>query len=499
MKIYNTLTRSKEEFKPVDSSTVKMYVCGPTVYNLIHIGNARVYVFFDVVRRFFEESGYGVYYVSNFTDIDDKIIKRALEEGVTFEEVARKYEAEFMEDIKKLGLKHADVTPRATEHIEGMIEVIAALVEKGYAYAADGDVYFSVEKFKGYGKLSGRTLEEMRAGERVEPSPNKKDPLDFALWKAAKPGEPSWDSPFGKGRPGWHIECSVMSMRYLGFGFDIHGGGQDLIFPHHENEIAQAEAYYGSEPFVRFWMHNGLLTVRSEKMAKSLGNIILLRDALKVYGADVLKLFYLSTHYRSPLDYSPDRLKEHEKALKKLHETVKRVKEAMKTAKNLDTDASRKLLQRSERFRKEFSDAMEEDFNTARALGEVFEFIKEINAALDSSPDSVGYGALESAMNEIERVNRIFGIDLNRFERFLEEKIKDSLDEILLQVRGIAAYFGVSGEDLSEIIEGLIELRRKERENKNYARADDIRSKLAQAGVILEDTPQGTRYRIERE
>lgn len=499
MKIYNTLTRSKEEFKPVDSSTVKMYVCGPTVYNLIHIGNARVYVFFDVVRRFFEESGYGVYYVSNFTDIDDKIIKRALEEGVTFEEVARKYEAEFMEDIKKLGLKHADVTPRATEHIEGMIEVIAGLVEKGYAYAADGDVYFSVEKFKGYGKLSGRTLEEMRAGERVEPSPNKKDPLDFALWKAAKPGEPSWDSPFGKGRPGWHIECSVMSMRYLGFGFDIHGGGQDLIFPHHENEIAQAEAYYGSEPFVRFWMHNGLLTVRSEKMAKSLGNIILLRDALKVYGADVLKLFYLSTHYRSPLDYSPDRLKEHEKALKKLHETVKRVKEAMKTAKNLDTDASRKLLQRSERFRKEFSDAMEEDFNTARALGEVFEFIKEINAALDSSPDSVGYGALESAMNEIERVNRIFGIDLNRFERFLEEKIKDSLDEILLQVRGIAAYFGVSGEDLSEIIEGLIELRRKERENKNYARADNIRSKLAQAGVILEDTPQGTRYRIERE
>lgn len=496
MKVYNTLTRSKEAFKPADGKTVKMYVCGPTVYNLIHIGNARVYVFFDTVRRFFESSGYAVRYVSNFTDIDDKIIKRASEEGVSFEEVARKYEEEFLKDIRELGLKHADITPRATENIDGMIEMISGLIEKDYAYEANGDVYFAVEKFKGYGKLSNRSLEEMRAGERVEPSPYKKDPLDFALWKGAKPGEPFWNSPFGKGRPGWHIECSVMSVRYLGFGFDIHGGGQDLIFPHHENEIAQAEAFYEDEPFVRFWMHNGLLTVKSEKMAKSLGNIILLRDALTVYGPDVLKLFYLSTHYRSPLDYSPDRIQETEKALQKLVELKKRLTEAVKTATDEETEASKRLIGDAQRFQSDFEEAMNDDFNTAKAIGEIFEFAKLLNASLDSSAPSLNRSALQKSLEELNRALHILGIDLNRHEKFLQKKISDSMAEIVLRVKGLASYFGVSGEELEEIVKKLIELRQEERKKKNFARADEIREKLKEAGIVLEDTPQGTRFRI---
>lgn len=496
MRIYNTLTRNKQEFKPSQGNKVRMYVCGPTVYNLIHIGNARVYVFFDTVRRFFEYLGYEVLYVSNFTDIDDKIIRRAAEEGVSFEEVARKYEEEFRKDIKELGLKHADITPRATENIDGMIEMISGLVSRGYAYEAGGDVYFSVQSFPSYGKLSGRSLEEMRAGERVEPSPYKRDPLDFALWKGARPGEPFWESPFGRGRPGWHIECSVMSVKHLGFGFDIHGGGQDLIFPHHENEIAQAEAFYGNEPFVRFWMHNGLLTVRAEKMAKSLGNIILLRDALKAYGADTLKMFYLSTHYRSPLDYTPEKVKELQKALKRVLETRNRLKETLKTASAQGSEASKRLRAETQRFTSEFIESLKDDFNTAKASAVLFEFLKKVNAALDLAGSSAGAGALENALHALERALGIFGIDLDRFERYLIRKVEDSKQDLLLQLRGLAAYYNITGESVEEIVQGLIELRQEERRQKRFDRADEIRDKLSALGIVLEDTPQGTRFRI---
>ncbi|MCX7831930.1 MAG: cysteine--tRNA ligase [Actinobacteria bacterium] len=497
MKINNTLTKKKENFNPSDSKTVRMYVCGPTVYNLIHIGNARVYVFFDVVRRYFEHSGYSVKYVSNFTDIDDKIIKRANEEGISFNEVARKYEEEFLKDIDALGLKHADLTPRATEYVNEMIEMIGGLIKKGYAYEAGGDVYFSVEKFPSYGKLSGRSPEEMRAGERVEPSKYKRDPLDFALWKGAKPGEPYWDSPFGPGRPGWHIECSVMSVKLLGFGFDIHGGGQDLIFPHHENEIAQAEAYYGKEPFVRYWMHNGLLTVRSEKMAKSLGNIILLRDALKFYGPDVLKLFYLSTHYRSPLDYSQERIKELEKALKRVLETRKRLAGTGEKTKEITSETGKRLEQKRIWLENEFERAMSDDFNTAKAVAAIFEFIKEVNSALDQASDSLDVSVIKRSKETIDKLLGVLGVDLIRFEEFLQKRIENSKDDILMKLRGTAAYFGIEGDDLEDLILKLIELRNKERRQKNFHRADEIRNKLSSIGVILEDTPQGTRYKIE--
>jgi cysteinyl-tRNA synthetase len=496
MRIHNTLTGKKDNFQPSKGNQVRMYVCGPTVYNLIHIGNGRVYVFFDTVRRFFESLGYEVLYVSNFTDIDDKIIKRSLEEGVSFEELARKYEEEFKQDISELGLKHADITPRATENIDGMIEMISGLIEKGFAYEAGGDVYFSVQSFPSYGKLSKRTLEEMRAGERVEPSPYKRDPLDFALWKAAKPGEPFWDSPFGKGRPGWHIECSVMSVKHLGFGFDIHGGGQDLIFPHHENEIAQAEAYYGDEPFVRFWMHNGLLTVRSEKMAKSLGNIILLRDALRAYGADTLKIFYLSTHYRSPLDYTPERVKELQKALRRILETRNRIKEVLKLAGTSENEASKRLTLEIEDFERAFVESLKDDFNTAKALAELFEYLKKINIALDEAGSSLDANVLGKAVNALEEKLQIFGIDLSRFESFLRKKVEDGMQDLLLQLRGLAAYYNIQGESVEEIVGNLIKLRQQERQQKRFERADEIRNKLVAIGILLEDTPQGTRYRI---
>lgn len=497
MRIYNTLTKTKEKFSPGDSKTIRMYVCGPTVYNLIHIGNARVYVFFDVVRRYLEHLGYSVKYVSNFTDIDDKIIKRAKEEGLSFTEVARKYEEEFQKDIEALGLKHADITPRATEHVNEMIEMIAGLIKKGYAYEAGGDVYFSVEKFPSYGKLSGRSPEEMRAGERVEPSKYKRDPLDFALWKGAKPGEPYWDSPFGPGRPGWHIECSVMSIKFLGFGFDIHGGGQDLIFPHHENEIAQAEAYYGKEPFVKYWMHNGLLTVRSEKMAKSLGNIILLRDALKFYGPDVLKLFYLSTHYRSPLDYSQERIKELEKALKRVLETRKRLAGTVEKTEEITSETGKRLENERISLENEFERAMSDDFNTAKAVAAIFEFIKEVNSALDQASDSLDVSVIERSKETIDKLLGVLGIDLIRFEEFLQKRIENSKTDIFMKLKGTAAYFGIEGNDLEDLILKLIELRNKERKQKNFHRADEIRNKLSSIGVILEDTPHGTRYRIE--
>lgn len=496
MRIYNTLTKDKRDFSPASGSKVKMYVCGPTVYNYIHIGNARVYVIFDMVRRFFEYRGYGVEYVSNFTDIDDKIINRAQQEGVSAEEIARKYEKAFLEDIRRLGLKHADVTPRATEHIDGMIEMISGLLARGYAYEAGGDVYFSVEKFPGYGKLSGRTLDEMKAGERVEPSPHKRFPLDFALWKASKPGEPSWDSPFGRGRPGWHIECSVMSSHYLGFGFDIHGGGQDLIFPHHENEIAQAEAYYEQEPFVRFWMHNGLLTIKSEKMAKSAGNIILIRDALDIHGPDVMKLFYLSTHYRSPLDYSPERLEETTRSLDRLLEARDRAEEALKVNGSPANDKTARLESEAKKLKSEFIASLEDDFNSARAIAAVFEFIKQLNLAVSDFSALPQKETIQRSLELLDRLLDVLGLDLERYRDFKQQAVKKNLDEHFIKLKGYAAALSVEADDFEELIEKLIEKRAQARKEKNYALADEIREKLTEAGIRIDDTPQGTRWKI---
>lgn len=496
MKIYNTLTKDKQDFAPAYGDTVRMYVCGPTVYNYIHIGNARVYVIFDMVRRFFAYRGYRVNYVSNFTDIDDKIIKRAQQEGVSTEEIARKYEEAFFEDIRRLGLLHADTTPRATEHIDGMIEMISGLLDKGYAYQAGGDVYFSVEKFPGYGKLSGRTLEEMKAGERVEPSPHKRFPLDFALWKASKPGEPAWDSPFGKGRPGWHIECSVMSSRYLGFGFDIHGGGQDLIFPHHENEIAQAEAYYEQEPFVRFWMHNGLLTIKSEKMAKSAGNIILIRDALDMHGPDVMKVFYLSTHYRSPLDYSPERLAETARSLDRLLEARDRAEEALRAGGNPAADKTAQLENEAKDLEKEFVAALEDDFNSARAVAAVFDFIKQLNLAVSDFSALPDKKTLQQSIDLLDRLLDVLGLDLERYRDFKQQAVRKSLDERFIKLKGYAAALSIEGEDVEELIEKLIERRAQARKEKNYGLADEIRDRLSEAGVRIDDTPQGTRWKL---
>lgn len=500
IRINNTLTGKKEDFVPSKKGKLKMYVCGPTVYNYIHIGNARVYVVFDVVRRFFEWKGYEVTYVSNFTDIDDKIIKKAREEKVEFLELSRKYEAAFLEDVKNLGLKHADITPRATEHIPEMINMIRGLLEKGYAYSAGGDVFFSVDSFTDYGKLSGRSTEQMRTAERIEENPNKKNQLDFVLWKSAKPDEPYWDSPFGKGRPGWHLECSVMSEKYLGFGFDIHGGGRDLIFPHHENEIAQSEAFFEKKPFVKYWMHNGLLTIKSEKMAKSLGNIINLRTALKEYGADVLKLFYLSTHYRRPLDYSEKRLKETTDSLKRIVESVERAKFLLE--RNIDkSEISRrkteKLKNATESTVAKFNSALKDDFNTAKAIGSVFELVRNLNRLTSDFSSPPAREQVKKTTEKIDELLDVLGISISRFREFSGTKKTAPEKELFKEVLEVAELFEVSGESTDELINTLLDKRNSARKEKDFETADSIREKLEELGIEIKDTPVGSRWSIK--
>jgi cysteinyl-tRNA synthetase len=493
--IHNTLTGTREEFVPRDEGTVSMYVCGPTVYNYIHIGNARVYVFFDVVKRFLQYAGYTVRYVSNFTDIDDKILKRAAEEGRDWRELARQYEQAFLEDVEALGLEPADVRPRATEHIPEMLDIISRLVEAGYAYEAGGDVFFSVEAFAGYGKLSKRSLEDMRAGERVEVNPLKRNPLDFVLWKASKPGEPAWESPWGPGRPGWHIECSAMSTKYLGFGFDIHGGGQDLIFPHHENEIAQAEAAFGASPFVRYWMHNGLLTIRSEKMAKSVGNIILLRDALAQYGPDVLKMFYLSTHYRSALDYAPERLDEARASLERIYECVSYVRFLLRRSDawqaNAD-DEGASLRTAAARARDDFTAALADDFNTARALAAVFDFVRDINLAAGNLATMPPAAVLSDALDVLGELLGVLGIDVDRFEAFALSRLTNLRSGLL----ALASRYGVNGADEHELIENLLAQRAALRSRKEFEAADAIRHGLEELGIEVKDTKLGSRWLV---
>lgn len=492
LKILNTLGKKKEQFKPREEGKVHMYVCGPTVYNFIHIGNARCYVVFDMVRRYLEYKGYEVYHVQNFTDVDDKIIKRSKEEGLSWEKIARKYEKAFEEDMRALNVLKPDVTPRATENIEGMIEMIKVLLDKGYAYEVDGDVYFSVDSFPSYGKLSGRSKEEMLAGARVEVDERKKNPLDFALWKKAKEGEPFWETPWGKGRPGWHIECSVMSLKHLGFSFDIHGGGEDLIFPHHENEIAQSEAYEGSSPFVRYWLHNGLLTIHQEKMAKSVGNIILFRELRKKHSANALRIFYLSTHYRSPLDFSEERIVEATKAWERLENALENIDFFLcKAPQGFSTgvDILKEAVEKSQRG---FEDSMDDDFNTPRALASLFELAKEVNnfISLNRSLSREGNEALKEAKEKLIGLSAVFGLEVGK-------KDKNFLFEREADLKRLARKWEVEGDNAETLLASLLEKREEKRKEKKWEEADLIRSDLLSLGFEVEDTPFGPRWRVK--
>lgn len=469
IKIYNTLTRKLEEFKPVKDGEVSMYVCGPTVYNYIHIGNARPAIFFDTVRRYFEFRGYKVTYVSNFTDVDDKIIKRANEEGISCEEVAAKYIKAYFEDTAKVNLKEEGmIRLKATEHIGGMIKLIKSLIEKGHAYESQGDVYFDVESYKDeYLGLSHQNLEDLRSGARIEISEIKKSPLDFALWKKAKEGEPSWNSPWGQGRPGWHIECSAMSHKYLGDTFDIHGGGQDLIFPHHENEIAQSKCGCGGD-YARYWMHNGYINVNGEKMSKSLGNFFLLRDVLEHYDGRVVRLFVLSSHYRKPIDFSDAELTQAKTSLERIENALMRGKEAVIDVK-ADGSSCMELKEQLAVAKEKFIAAMDEDFNTSMGLGAIFELVKELNKAVDTPINAEGAEVVKETVEYI----------INVMEEALGVKLK--LETVV-------------GNMTSELIEFILELRREARNEKNWAMSDKIRDRLAEMGIKIKDGKDKTTW-----
>ena len=464
MKVYNTLTRQKEELKPITPGEVKIYACGPTVYNYIHIGNARPLCVFDVLRRYLEYRGYNVRFVQNFTDIDDKIIRRANEEGLTFSEVSEKYIKEFWVDAKGMNIREATIHPKATENIDEIITIISALVEKGYAYEAQGDVYFSPAKFAEYGKLSHQPLEVLEAGARINIGEVKKEPMDFALWKAAKPGEPSWDSPWGKGRPGWHIECSAMVRRYLGETIDIHCGGQDLIFPHHENEIAQSECCNGA-PFAHYWMHNGFINVDNRKMSKSLGNFFTVRDVAQEYGYEPIRYLMISSQYRSPINYSIDIIEQCKASLARLYSCRDSLDFALKNAveePGADDDA---VIAKLEERRKQFEEAMDDDLNTADALAAVYELVRDINTHVAAGVHS--RRLCEYASELFDTLCGILGLVYNRAEE----------------------------KSLDDEIEALIEQRNAARKAKNWAEADRIRDELKARNIILEDTPQGVKWK----
>lgn len=465
MKIYNTMTRQKEEFVPLDKNEVKIYACGPTVYNYIHIGNARPLCVFDVLRRYLEYRGYHVKFVQNFTDIDDKIIKRANEEGTTYDKISEKYIQEFWTDADGLNFKHATVHPKATENIDEIISIIQSLVEKGYAYEAGGDVYFRTLKFKEYGKLSHQPIEDLESGARIAIGEVKEDPLDFALWKGAKPGEPYWDSPWGKGRPGWHIECSAMNRKYLGNTIDIHCGGKDLVFPHHENEIAQSECANGCT-FARYWMHNGYINVDNVKMSKSLGNFKTVREIADVYGYEVIRYFLISAHYRSPINYNIDIIEQCKSALERLYTCRDSLDFALKNAENEPCENDDQLISLFESRKNEFITAMDDDLNTADGIAALFELTKDINTHILSKKVS---------KNVCEQAARIF----------------DELCDVL------GLLYNRKSNDLSDDVEALIEKRETARKNKDWATADQIRDDLKARGIILKDTPQGVTWTKE--
>ncbi len=481
LRIHNTLTSKKEPFKPIKPKKVGMYVCGVTVYDMCHIGHARSLVLFDVIYRYLMSRGFKVTYVRNFTDVDDKIINRANERGKDWKSLAEEYIAEFYIDMDALGLRRPTVEPKATEHIADIIALVDKLIEKGHAYVVDGDVMFSVESFRGYGKLSGKRTEDLMAGARVQVDDKKRDPLDFALWKAAKPGEPSWDSPWGPGRPGWHIECSAMSMRYLGPKFDIHGGGADLTFPHHENEIAQSQAATG-EPFAKYWIHNGFVNIRAEKMSKSLGNIVNIRDVLEHFHPETLRVFLLSKHYRSPLDYNDTLIREASVSLERLYSamaTLDKLIEINGKAKELPEA----LLGINDRF----NEAMDDDFNTPKAMALLFDAARAINSIWSGkrppAKEVPTPKLLGQARDEIMGAAReVLG--------FMIVKPQEFLDELR---RSRAKALGISPEE----IEAGIAERAEARKKKDFALADKIRDKLARKGVVLEDGPEGTTWKIK--
>lgn len=465
MRIFNTMSKTKEEFVPVDEKEVKIYACGPTVYNYIHIGNARPLCVFDVLRRYMEYRGYHVKFVQNFTDIDDKIIKRANEEGISFEEVSKKYIKEFWTDAHGLNFKDATVHPKATENIDEIISIIKTLEEKGYAYAVNGDVYFRTLKFKEYGKLSHQPIEDLESGARIAVGEIKEDPLDFALWKGAKEGEPYWESPWGKGRPGWHIECSAMNRKYLGNTIDIHCGGQDLIFPHHENEIAQSECANGCT-FSKYWMHNGYINVDNVKMSKSLGNFKTVREIADIYGYEVIRYFLISSHYRSPINYNLDIIEQCKSALDRLYTCRDSLDFAIKNANRENSEDDKELIALLDKRREQFITAMDDDLNTADGLAAIFELTKDINTTILDK--DVSKAVSQHAADLYDELCGVLGILYNRKENSLDSEI-----------------------------EALIAQRQDARKNKDWATADKIRDELKAKGIILKDTPQGVTWTKE--
>ncbi|WP_296645830.1 cysteine--tRNA ligase [Romboutsia sp. 13368] len=463
MKLYNTLTRTKEEFVPLEEGKVKMYVCGPTVYNYIHIGNARPFIMFDTLRRYLQYKGYDVTFVQNFTDVDDKIIKRGHEEGISPEEVADKYIDEYFVDADGLGIKRADVHPRVTDNIQQIIDFVKDLEDKGYAYEVNGDVYFDTKKFEGYGKLSKQNQDELEAGARIEVNSQKRHPMDFVLWKSKKEGEPGWNSPWGEGRPGWHIECSVMSSRYLGETIDIHAGGQDLAFPHHENEIAQSEARSG-KTFSNYWVHNGYININNEKMSKSKGNFFTVRDISKQYDLEIVRFFMLSAHYRNPVNFSDEMLNQAKAGLERLYNAKEKLEFTISNlAQSSIKDSEKELVNELESYKTKFINAMEDDLNTADAVSAIFELSKFINTNVNEE------SSLEFAELCLDKFN-----ELTEVLNIVNKKNDDILDKD---------------------IEELIQKRADAKKNKDFKLADDIRQELLDKGIILEDTRQGTKWK----
>ena len=462
MKIYNTLTRQKEEFVPLVPGEVKMYSCGPTVYNYFHIGNARPFIIFDTMRKYLEYNGLKVTFVQNFTDIDDKMINKANDEGITVKELGQRFIEEYFKDADSLGISRASVHPKATENIDSIINIVKKLEDNGYAYNVEGDVYFSTKKFDEYGKLSHQPLDELEAGARINVNESKDDPMDFALWKKQKPGEPAWESPWGLGRPGWHIECSAMANKYLGETIDIHSGGQDLIFPHHENEIAQSECA-NCKPFARYWMHNGYINVDNKKMSKSLGNFFTVRDVLKEFDGEVIRFFMLSAHYRSPINFSKDLIEQAKTGLERLYTCINNLEFLKQNSQN--GELNDKVKEMTDKYKNSFCEAMDDDLNTGLAIAALFDLVRDINTTFTStSVQSIE--DIDACINILKELGGVLGI--------LQNTDTDSIDDE---------------------IEELIAKRQEARKNKNFALADEIRDTLKAQGIVLEDTPNGVKWK----
>lgn len=475
LRVYNTLGREKQLFEPIEPGKVQMYVCGPTVYDSCHIGHARSVVVFDIIARYLRAKGFEVTYVRNFTDVDDKIIDRANQLGIDYQAVAEKYIKEFYEDMDALNTERPDFEPKPTEHINQIIKFIERLIEVRLAYQINGDVYYSVESFKGYGKLSGRKLEDMEAGARVDIDKRKHNPFDFVLWKSSKPGEPSWDSPWGQGRPGWHIECSVMSSEYLGETFDIHGGGKDLCFPHHENEIAQSEGIFG-KPFVKYWIHNGFVNINQEKMSKSLGNFMMIKDVIKEYHPEVVRLFLLSNHYRSPIDFTDLAMDEARAGLDKIYTMLERLEQWIGLKSTAEIEPGNCW--------KHFCEAMDDDFNTARGIGVLFDTVRNANRELDKYNESLPL-ALEKELQadhaDILRIGHILGILTESPKTYFDKKRTDALKQQSLDPAAI---------------DKMVQERNAARRSKEWEKADNIRNKLLEMNIMIEDRPDGTIWKV---